>query len=109
MRTSVDDALLARPTAGGKERMIARCVGGWAFAVDPQGVFHLDCRPPEDPLASRVALRHWDAETGRDRHVATLEVGSMGMLGLSVSPDGRSVLYTNGTLASDLMMIENFR
>jgi hypothetical protein len=33
----------------------------------------------------------------------------MGMLGLSVSPDGRSVLYTNGTLASDLMMIENFR
>jgi hypothetical protein len=28
---------------------------------------------------------------------------------LSVSPDGRSIVYGGGLLTSDLMMIENFR
>jgi hypothetical protein len=28
---------------------------------------------------------------------------------LSVSPDGRSIVYRGGLLTSDLMMIENFR
>jgi hypothetical protein len=41
--------------------------------------------------------------------VATLETGFGWPLGLSVSPDGRSVLFLRYTASNDLMMIENFR
>ena len=39
--------------------------------------------------------------------VATLQAAWVA--GMSVSPDGRTVLYRRSTLASDLTMIENFR
>jgi len=107
MRKCGDAALLARPTAGGQERMILQCVEGWSYAVGPQGIFHIDCGSPEAPVASQRALRHWDAATGQDRPVGTVEAAWIA--GLSVSPDGRSILYGRSTLGSDLMMIENFR
>jgi hypothetical protein len=39
--------------------------------------------------------------------VATLETAWLG--GLSVSPDGHTILYGRASSTSDLMMIENFR
>jgi hypothetical protein len=30
-------------------------------------------------------------------------------MGLSISPDGRSLVYSRYTVSSDLMMVENFR
>jgi len=55
-------------------------------------------------------IGHWDVETGQSRTLATLDMGRSGMiLGLSASPDGRTVLYSRYTVTSDLMMIENFR
>jgi hypothetical protein len=41
--------------------------------------------------------------------VAVLDLGGFHGAGLSVSPDGRSILYGRVRLPSDLMMIENFR
>jgi eukaryotic-like serine/threonine-protein kinase len=97
--------LLARPTAGGEERTIAACVEYWDYAVGPQGVFYVDCGTA-DPAASRRLLRHWDAATGRDREVATLDFGPDG---LTASPDGASLLYSLVRRTSDLVMIEDFR
>jgi hypothetical protein len=52
-------------------------------------------------------LRYWEAATGKDQTVASLD--AEGIWGLDVSPDGRSVLYARSQWNSDLMMIDNFR
>jgi Tol biopolymer transport system component len=107
MRTCANDALLARPTAGGEERTIFRCVDERSYAVGPHGVFHVDCKTPEAPSAPQHTLRYWDAATGQDRPVGTFEATWTG--GLSVSPDGRTIIYGRSMQEYDLVMIENFR
>ena len=67
----------------------------------------MDCNPTGCPTASQRVLRLWDAATGQDRPVATIE--GAWVAGVTASPDGRSVLWGRSTMASDLMMIENFR
>ena len=104
-----DTPLLARPTAGGAERTIIACIPRWGYAVGPEGVFHQDYHAPSTGNPSRRALRHWDARTGQDRLLATLDTGPLAPLGLSVSPDGQSVLFTHATRSQDLLMIDNFR
>jgi eukaryotic-like serine/threonine-protein kinase len=100
-------ALRALPTAGGEERTILPCVPGWGYAVAPRGIFHVACPTPGAPVPRGSTLRYWDAATEQDRPVAALE--SDWIHGLSVSPDGQSLLYGGMRRASDLMMIENFR
>jgi Tol biopolymer transport system component/tRNA A-37 threonylcarbamoyl transferase component Bud32 len=102
-----DGALMARPTAGGEERTISPCVLFLAWAVAPRGLFHVECGTPGAAASRPQALHYWDAASGQDRPVGTLEAGLI--RGLSVSPDGRSVLYGRNVRTSDLMMIENFR
>ena len=51
-----------------------------------------------------------DVKTGRDRRFGTLDKLNLRPLGLSVSPDGRTIVYPRLTYRnSDLMLIENFR
>ena len=103
-----DNALLARPRAGGQARTVLRCVDGGNYAVGPQGIFYMECASPQGPTGSRNVLRLWDAATGQDRSVASIE--STFVAGLSVSPDGRTILYGHSSWGTaDLMMIENFR
>ena len=101
-----DGALRGRPTAAGEERTILPCVAGYGYAVAPRGLFYQACATPESIGSSHRPLRYWDAATGQDRLVATLEADWIG--NLSVSPDGQSVVYGRGWSTSDLMMIENF-
>jgi Tol biopolymer transport system component len=101
--------LLAQPTAGGQEQLIVPCVDMWDYAVGPQGIFHIDCPGQGSGAASQRALRHWEAATRQDREVAILDLGHGTNLGLSVSPDGRAVIYSPFTHEHHLMMIENFR
>jgi eukaryotic-like serine/threonine-protein kinase len=108
-RANGDAALLARPTSGGEERTIVPCVDGWAYAVTRDGAFHVDCATPGEPSAARRALRYWNAATGRESVVASLDFGPPAYGGLSASPDGKSVVYTSSSSGADLMMIENFR
>ncbi len=100
-------ALLALPTAGGKERTILPCVLTYGYGGAPRGIFHKACVTPGTAVPRGSTLRFWDAATGQDRPVAVLE--SDIILGLCVSPDGQSILYGGQRNASDLMMIENFR
>ena len=78
-----------------------------SYAVGPQGHLLHGLRTPPGAPASQRVLRYWDAATGQDRAIATIE--GAWVAGLSASPDGRTVLWGRSTLASDLMMIENFR
>jgi eukaryotic-like serine/threonine-protein kinase len=106
-RSEGASALLALPTAGGEERTILPCVTTWGWAVAPRGIFHKACDTSGAAVPRGSTLRFWDAATGQDRPVAVLE--SDVIPGLSVSPDGQSLLYGGMRSASDLMMIENFR
>jgi serine/threonine protein kinase/Tol biopolymer transport system component len=93
--------LLALSLVGGPERQIAECVGT-SIAVGAAGVYALDCWQGAAPLFLR------DSETGQGRFLGNLEDASD--YGLTVSPDGKTVLYTRRVNSGqDLMMIENFR
>ena len=51
-----------------------------------------------------------DLKTGRDRRLGTLDGLAGRPLGLSVSPDGRTIVYSKQTSGNaDLMLIENVR
>jgi WD40 repeat protein len=108
--TSAGSGLVARPTAGGPERLIVECVDlGFGWGVGPRGVFHVDCRMPGVPDGALRVLRHWEAATGKDHEVTRVDCGLPPNLGLSASPDGRHLVFTRLESASNLMMIENFR
>ncbi len=90
-----------------RPRAILPCVPIFGYAVAPRGLFHHDCATPETGGSPERPLRYWDEATGLGRLVARLDADWIG--GLSVSPDGKGVLYARGTSASDPMMIESFR
>jgi hypothetical protein len=52
-----------------------------------------------------------DPDTGADRRLGTLEKYYVGLLPaiLTVSRDGRTLLYGRGTTGADLILIENFQ
>jgi len=101
-RVAQPSTLLAMPLAGGPERELAKCV--FAFAVVPAGIYSLDCSDAPEPLVVR------DFSTGRARLLGKLDRGMRAPPDMSVSPDGKTILYAkkvdNG---ADLLLIENFR
>jgi hypothetical protein len=101
MRRMDPSPLLALPLAGGPEREVAKCV--WIFAVGPAGLYSEECSDGPPPLFVR------DPVTGQGRLLGNLDQAEGGA-GLTVSPDGKTILFTsNAGAGSDLMMIENFR
>jgi dipeptidyl aminopeptidase/acylaminoacyl peptidase len=105
-RGAFDSALLSMPLAGGPERTIADCVQHWGYDGGSQGVYYLGCSSGR----REAPLRLLDPATGRDSMLGRLETGRGMFLGLTVSPDGREVLFAKWVAeGADLMMIENFR
>ena len=100
-----DSPLMAMPLAGGGARQLVACVRDTAFGAGPQGVYYVACdRSPNPPL------HVLDLETGRDRLLGRLEGLRDRPLGLAVSPDGKTIMYSGTThTGADLMLIENFR
>jgi WD40 repeat protein len=96
---------MAMPLTGGATRQLVACVQNGAFGVGPQGVYYVPCDPSPNP-----SVHVLDLETGRDRRLGTLDGITERPMGLSVSPDGRTIVYPRATAGNaDLMLIENFR
>ena len=90
---------------GGDARQLIPCVKNSAFGVGPQGVYYVPCDPASDPPVYML-----DPKTGRTVRLGRLDGLFERPLGLSVSPDGNTIIYPRQVLSrADLMLIENFR
>jgi serine/threonine protein kinase len=95
-------ALWRVPAAGGQPVRVLEGVVEFAFAVLDKGIYYID-QPSHE-----TRLQWYDLATGRSTTVAR-DLGDVGQ-GLTVSPDGRTILYTKlEAPVNDLMLVENFR
>jgi Tol biopolymer transport system component len=102
---AADSPLMMMALTSGQARQLIACVKNTAFGVGPRGVYYVPCDPSPDPP---IHVR--DPKTGRDERLGTLDGLSGLPLGLSVAPDGKSIVYAKRVLSrADLMLIENFR
>jgi hypothetical protein len=92
------------PRDGGKETQVLESVDKWAFAIVKEGIYFI----PRPDSAGRYSIQFFNFGTKRIRSIATIEMPISE--GLSVSPDGRWILYSQiDQVGSDLMLVENFR
>jgi Tol biopolymer transport system component/DNA-binding winged helix-turn-helix (wHTH) protein len=97
------------PVAGGEETLLPELLGVrtyryWALA--DSGIYFVpETKKPRSPI------NFFSFATGTVAQVATIEKPLLyGPSGLGVSPDGRSILYTQvDRTASDVMLVKNFR
>lgn len=100
-----DSPLLTMPLAGGKVTQLVECVSKMKFAASPRGIYYVACDAGSDPR-----VRVLEPRTGRDRVLGRLDKVAPDFPGFTVSPDGRSILYTRESdFSADLMMVGNFR
>jgi Tol biopolymer transport system component/DNA-binding winged helix-turn-helix (wHTH) protein len=95
------------PTDGGEESEIISSLepGYWGYwAVVENGIYYLD-------MKAKPGIDFFDLTTHRTKRVFDLENRpASGAPGLAVSPDRRSILYTQlDALNSDIILVENFR
>ncbi len=102
------------PVAGGVPVKVLEGVVQGNFLVRERGIFYIDRPSGEgaiytiDRPSSETRLQYFDFATGSSRTVAR-NLGIVGV-GLTVSPDGRTILYTRvDSAVDDLMLVENFR
>jgi eukaryotic-like serine/threonine-protein kinase len=100
-----DSPLMTMELPSGHARQLVGCVKNSAFGVGPRGVYYVPCDPSPDPPVYLL-----DPKTGGNARLGTLDGLFQRPLGLSVSPDGETIVYPRQVLSrADLMLIENFR
>ena len=94
------------PVGGGEEVKILDSVFRLQFAVARSGIYI--AAPADGGSSHASSIRFLSFRTGKVTTIAPREWA--GQPGVSVSPDGRFLLYSFAELiASDLMLAENFR
>lgn len=97
-------SLWRMPVGGGDEVQVVPSLHRYNFAVTATGIYY-DTPTLQDTPSS---IEHLDFATGRVTTLYTLTKPVD--LGLTVSPDGRYLLFAqNDFYGSDLMLVENFR
>jgi Tol biopolymer transport system component len=93
---------------GGEERRVLDSIMGHNWSVTSTGIYYFDFAVPP---ASPKLVKFYSFETGKVSQVGTVEsTVSADFSGLSVSPDGRWLLYSHiSTTSSDLMLVDGFR
>jgi hypothetical protein len=98
--------LFARPTGGGPETQVVDEILGRSFAVAEGGLYYF----ARTDVAGVTSLRFLDGARGRRSEVARLDVLVAPGLGLTVSPDRKTILFTAfKPNNADLFLIEDFR
>ena len=88
----------------GEETQVLESVEQDAFAIVKEGIYFI----PRPDSAGRYSLQFFNFATKKIRSLSTIE-GPIEAY-LSVSPDGRWILYSQiDQQGSDLMLVENFR
>ncbi len=99
-----NNSLWKVPREGGEETVVLESVDGNAFGVVKEGIYFI----PKQDAAGRDSIQFFNFATKRISPISTIE--SAMFANLSVSPDGRWILYSQtDQLGSDLMLVENFR
>jgi Tol biopolymer transport system component len=99
-----DSSLWKMPEGGGEETQVLDSVIGPSFTLANEGIYFV----PKLDSTGRYSIQFLDFATQRIRYISTSERDIGGYL--SVSPDGRWILYTQeDQTGSDLMLVENFR
>jgi Tol biopolymer transport system component len=86
----------------GQERQLAECGHARSLAASPGALYYFGC-----PDGEAWPLFRFDTASAKHER---LEVLTSVNMGLTVSPDGKTIVYSRENLAgADLMMVENFR
>lgn len=96
-----DSSLWKVPSDGGEETRVLESVYGNAFGVVKEGIYFI----PNPDAAGRSSIQFFNFATKRIRSISTIKSS----YNLSISPDGRWLLYSQKDEGSDLMLVENFR
>jgi Tol biopolymer transport system component len=107
------------PVAGGEETRVLGPAGGFDFALVADGIYFIEPGPPayvgwmkENSLkffsfAKGTAEKVFDIKYSPEK--TSWSAGDQWQFGLSVSPDGRYVLFSQtDPFVCDLMLVENF-
>ena len=91
------------PLSGGEESQVLPSVVGDAFSLVKEGIYFI----PGPPFR-KSSIQFLSFVTGKVKTVAPMSGRTFA--GLSFSPDGRSLLFSQiDEVVSDLMLVENFR
>jgi Tol biopolymer transport system component len=97
-------ALWKMPVSGGEESQVLRSVHWRAFSLVNEGIYFI----PDPGPDGKSSIQFLSFATGKVKRVAP--ISRPPTEGLSVSPDGRSLLFSQiDEEGSDLMLVENFR
>jgi Tol biopolymer transport system component len=102
------NGLWSVPADGGEERQVLDSVMGRNWTVTPKGIYYFDSGgSPGTP----GAVKFYNLKTGAVNAVGAVEsTVSTDFSGMSVSPDGRWLLYSHvASTGSDLMLLDGFR
>jgi len=99
-----NNSLWKVPRDGGEDTQVLESVDWNAFGIVKEGIYFI----PKPDAAGRSSIQFFNFSTKKIRSISTIK--SPIFANLSVSPDGRWILYTQADqLGSDLMLVENFR
>ena len=102
LTVSIFSPLFRRPAAGGGPVKVADGVMWFNFDLSGKGAYYIG------RVGSEPQLQYYDRATGKTTTIAR-GLGDI-WSGLTVSPDGKTILYTRtDASADDLMLVENFR
>ena len=108
-KTLSDSDVWQIPVTGGEEMRVLGPVGQTQFTVVADGIYFIEPAPPGYAVwIRRNSLKFFSFAKGTVEKV--FDIKYWPQLGLSVSPDGRYILFTQmDPFVQDLMLVENFR